>query len=909
MSKFRLICGWVVCAGSVLGLSVEATEAPVASAQYRGTSRAVHFDVSPALRDVAPLPVPRAPVDGGLMVDPESGILVNNALAQDLDPLVQAFAPFPRIPAPSASFDSLPNLSGVSPPDPVGDVGPNHYVAMSNLSFQVHAKDGTSLFGPAANNTLWSGFGGPCQTENSGDPVVLYDQLADRWLLTQFTSAGPGFFNCVALSTSPDPTGSYFRWAFSTGSNFPDYPKYGVWPNAYLISTREFAGAPFAGVGAYALNRQQMLAGNPAPQVISFLAAPGATPYTVGDGLLPVDLEGLTLPPNGSPAYYLGSMDNGGPYGAPQDALNLWKFVIDFANPPASSFTLTNVIPIAPFDTIFPCSPGARDCIAQPGTANKIDILSYRQRPLHRFAYRNFGSHESLVSNQSVEAQAGIAGVRWWELRSPNSSPLLFQEGTFAPGVTDGVQRWMASAAMDSAGNIALGYSASSATVFPSSRYSGRLVSDPLGSLPQGEGEIIAGTGSQTGSQRWGDYTSLNVDPIDDCTFWFINEYVPVTSNNGWRLRVGSFRFNECGTPGFTLSAATSNQTICAGSPANYTLNVGSISSFDSPVTLVASGNPAPTTTLFSPNPVPTLPGSTTLSIANTAGVAGGTYSIGIDATATGADPRSTTVGLTVVESVPAAVTLVAPAAAAVAVSPTAVFSWNAIAGADQYVLEIADDVGFSNIVFTTTVATTSVAASGLLEDTAYFWRVRSSNVCGPGTVSAVRSFRTGITSVVNLCYTGPAVVIPDNNATGAFADLVVPNTGPLADIDVSTTITHTWPGDLSLRLTRVASNTTVILGSRLGGTGCQIDNVDASFNDQGGLPIACAASPPGIAGVITPENPLSAFAGLDLASTWRLTAVDGAGQDTGSFIGFCLNATTIVEGSNPDVLFKNGFE
>ena len=583
--------------------------------------------------------------------------------------------------------------------------------------------------------------------------------------------------------------------------------------------------------------------------------------------------------------------------------------MIDFANPGASSFTLTDVIPIASFDTIFPCSPGTRDCIAQPGTTNKIDILSYRQRPLHRFAYRNFGSHESLVSNQAVEAQAGIAGIRWWELRSPNAAPVLFQEGTFAPGVSDGVHRWMGSAAMDSSGNMALGYSASSSTVFPSSRYTGRLVSDPPGTLPQGEGEIIAGTGSQTTSQRWGDYTSLNVDPVDDCTFWYVNEYLPISSGNGWRLRVGSFRFNECGTPGFSLGAVSGSQTICAGNPAAYQLNLGSVASFDSPVSLVASGNPAPSVAQFSPNPVPTLPGSSTLDISNTAGIAGGTYSIVIDGTATGASPRSTTVGLTVVEAAPAAVTLLAPADAAVAVAPGAVFSWNAVVGADQYVLEIASDAAFSNIVFSTTVASTSAAASGLAEDTAYFWRVRPSNVCGPGADSAVRSFRTGITSVAQVCYSGPAVAIPDNNATGAFAELSIASAGSLSDLDVSTTITHTWPGDLSLRLTRVASNTTINLGSRLGGTGCQIDNIDASFNDQGGVPIACAATPPGITGVLTPENPLSAFNGLDQNSAWRLTAVDGAGQDIGSITGFCINATTITAGSNPDVLFKNGFE
>ena len=204
---------------------------------------------------------------------------------------------------------------------------------MVNLSFQIFNKTGTSLFGPANNNTVWAGFGGPCQNENSGDPVTLYDQLSDRWFLSQFTSAGPNYFFCVAISQTPDPLGPYYRYAISTGTRFPDYPKAAVWPDAYYVSTREFAGAAFAGVGAYALNRAQAVAGNPAAQVISFLAPPGGTPYNVGDGLLPSDLDGPTLPPAGSPNYFVGSMDNNGPYGAPQDALTLWKFTANFATP------------------------------------------------------------------------------------------------------------------------------------------------------------------------------------------------------------------------------------------------------------------------------------------------------------------------------------------------------------------------------------------------------------------------------------------------------------------------------------------------------------------------------------------------------------------------------------------------
>ncbi len=518
--------------------------------QFRGTWTVVNFDESPPLRDIRPIPPDEQGRYGGAMIDPDSD-LSGPLGPQTPDARTQTELGDGEIPDPFISFDGPGNLAGVSPPDPVGDVGPNHYVAMSNLYFQVFDKSGNSLYGPAANNTLWSGFGGKCESDNAGDPIVLHDQLADRWILTQFTSPSSGapYYNCVAMSTTPDPTGTYYRWAFSTGSNFPDYPKYGVWPDALYISTREFAGgSSFAGIGVYAVNRAELIAGNPAPTVVSFVVTPAGAggSYNIGDGLLPSDLDGDDLPPAGSPNYYVGSMDDGGQYGAPQDALTLWKFTADFATPANSSFVLANTIPIGAYDTQFdPCS--GRSCIPQPGTSNRLDILSYRQRPIHRLAYRNFGSHESLVTNQSVEAASGIACNRWWEIRDPNGSPFIYQEGTFAPGVTDGVHRWMASVAMDQVGNMAMGYSASDGTsTYPSLWYSGRLVDDPLGTMPQGENSIVDGTGSQTGSQRWGDYSSLNIDPVDDCTFWYVNEYLPTTSSVGWQLRIGAFGFDTC---------------------------------------------------------------------------------------------------------------------------------------------------------------------------------------------------------------------------------------------------------------------------------------------------------------------------------------------------------------------------
>jgi hypothetical protein len=346
---------------------------------YRGVQRAVKFDVSPPLRSMKPIP-PRKYEEREADRDRPSG-LEGPAGRQTPDTIVQTRVGGRQleIPGPNVSFDGWSNAcGGCAPPDPVGEVGPNHYVAMANNDFAVYSKAGALLFGPVNINTLWVGFGGECEVDNSGDPVVVYDQLADRWLLTQFTGSGPTFFNCMAISQTPDPTGAYFRYAFPTvpNINFPDYPKWAVWSDAYYISTREFAnGTNFSGIGAYAVDRAAVIAGNPSPQVISFLATPAGAGgmFNIGDGLLPADLDGTTLPPGGSPEYFLGSMDDGATYGAPQDALVLWKFHVDFVTPANSTFILTNTLPVSPVDTFMPdpC-PQTRDCIPQPTTGVKI---------------------------------------------------------------------------------------------------------------------------------------------------------------------------------------------------------------------------------------------------------------------------------------------------------------------------------------------------------------------------------------------------------------------------------------------------------------------------------------------------------------------------------------------------------
>lgn len=555
-------------AGALASLSASAAPhtTPVRQPVPRWSAPA-GFDVSPTLRALATQPYPRSadvqlPAERGPFVK-DQGYTGDGALQQVGQAPESKAAP--AIPGTLANFEGLSNQDNfnifggrVNPPDPVGDVGPNHYVEMINLVFAVYNKAGTRLVGPLALGSLWAGFPVADCSGNAGDPVVLYDQFADRWILTQFTSAGPTYYNCLAISTTGDPTGSYYRYAFSTGLNFPDYPKYGVWRDSYLITTREFGPTIEYGIGVYALDRNKIIEGDPNARIVGFFLDgndPAILPL-VGDGLLPPDIDGNTKPKNEVPAPLVGTQDDGGGYGATFDALNIWELDVKWRSTPLATLNLKAQLPVAAFDSIFPCAPTSRDCLPQPGITDRsqyLDILSYRQRPTWRLAYRSFKDYESLVTNQSVEALPGVAGVRWYEIRRTDGNYSLYQQGTYAPN--DGVHRWMGSIAQDKAGNMALGYSVvNGTTVFPGIRYTGRLAGDPLGQMPQGEGVIINGSGVQrTTNSRWGDYTSMNIDPSDDCTFWYVNEYYTLagqlSSTAGWQTRIASFKLPGCANP------------------------------------------------------------------------------------------------------------------------------------------------------------------------------------------------------------------------------------------------------------------------------------------------------------------------------------------------------------------------
>jgi hypothetical protein len=299
-----------------------------------------------------------------------------------------------------------------------------------------------------------------------------------------------------------------------------------------------------------------MLNGEPAQAVQFFLDSDVVPLNLIGDGLLPADVDGKTKPKQDVPIPIVGTQDDGGGYGGTFDALNIWELDVHWnANAePDATLELAAQLPTAPFDSIFPCAPTSRDCLPQPGIvdpAQFLDILSYRQRPTWRLAWRGFKNYDSMVTSQSVEAAGATAGMRWYEIRrSGGGTYTIHQQGTYAPG--DGVHRWMGSIAQDKNGAMALGYSVVNATtVFPGIRYTGRVAGDALGTMPQGEGTVISGTGVQTTTNsRWGDYTSMNVDPVDDCTFWYVNQYYTAagqaSSPAGWQTRIASFKLPGC---------------------------------------------------------------------------------------------------------------------------------------------------------------------------------------------------------------------------------------------------------------------------------------------------------------------------------------------------------------------------
>ncbi|RMH21728.1 MAG: hypothetical protein D6696_05150 [Acidobacteria bacterium] len=561
MSRKKLFVTTLLICSMVAALALPAWAATPPQKPKMVTGKALQFDVSPPFRQLAkelpsfkaqgpPREIPLRKVPDARQRPDVMG--VPDALRQTEAQPVPGAGPTP---APTINVDGFSDDDNAAvvgfrivPPDTEGDVGLTRYVQWINLVFGVFDKaTGNVIFGPVAGNSIWNGFGGACELNNDGDPIVLYDHLADRWLLSQF-SIDEGI-QCIAISTTNDPTGPYFRYAFLvTPGGGNDYPKIGLWSDggaqsAYHMSLRDFD--PNFNTSAVAMDRDAMLAGDPNAQFVKF--ANPCTNVDCVDGLQPPHLEGPAAPAGSCGTYFVAWDDDfDGPLTG-TDGYRNYTFCVDWAGGNHTYGENAIVPSSADFDRTM-CGFFQRNCIPQPAPGEGLD--PFDEATMYRAQVRNFGSHVSVVLNHTVDATGGnVAGIRWAELRQTtvNGPWTLFQDGTYSP---DNNHRWMGSIAQDQAGNIALGYSVSSSSVFPSVRYTTRMAADPLGTLPGGEVECVAGTGAQTGSSnRWGDYSTMSVDPVDNCTFWYTQEYYQTTGSFNFRTRICSFTIPGCTGP------------------------------------------------------------------------------------------------------------------------------------------------------------------------------------------------------------------------------------------------------------------------------------------------------------------------------------------------------------------------
>jgi hypothetical protein len=483
-------------------------------------------------------------------------------------------------------------------PDSNVAVGPTQFVQFVNRSFAVFDKStGAKAYGPASGNTLWQALGAPCDAQTNSDEIVQFDKVAGVWVMLMPAWTNPDQL-CVAVSNTADAANTTWNlYVYPVPADlFDDYPKLAVWPDSYYVSYNQGDDNVFVGAAACALDRGAMLTGAAAPTMQCFTNIP--TSY---GALLPGDLDGATPPPAGSPEYFLNFDGN-------DASLDLWQFHVDWTTPANSWFGTSSTdssptnIPVAAFTEA--CGETATEllyttgaCIPQIGTTQKLD--SYGDRLMYRLAYRNFGigngngGYEDLVVNHTVTlgTSSSQTGVRWYELQNPGTGFGLYQQGTYAP---DSSYRWMGSIAMDHNGDIALGYSVSSATMSPSIRYTGRVPGDALGTM-ESEIDILSAAsvahGSQTTSYRWADYSGMSIDPTDDCTFFYTTEYIPTTGSS-WSTRIASFSFQSCG-PGFTLTPTPLTASVSAGGTAVFNLAVAAQGGFTGQVALSCS---APTT-------------------------------------------------------------------------------------------------------------------------------------------------------------------------------------------------------------------------------------------------------------------------------------------------------------------------
>ncbi len=521
---------------------------------------------------VADLPIDYSMFPTHMMPEPRPGWLASHATpgAWGADPVLQKEV-LPEVSATQGvAFDGIAQ-TGWIPPDNNLAVGPNHIAEIVNTSYAIYTKTGTLLTGPTNIPTLFAPIGGLCNTYVV-DPVVLYDRAADRWVISGIGLDYVSLYGeCIAVSTTNDPTGTYSLYFYSFGTTLNDYPKLSTWAtasnSAYLVTYNLNGGES----EICAFDRTKMLAGK------SGAAQLCKTTSGIESSYLPGDMDGPSVPPDGTPGLFI-TWQNNNP-----GQLYLRKLTLNFAGGTA---TLSSPTTISVANDNVACFSS---CVPQPGTTQTLDVLG--DRMMYRFAIRHFPDHDRAVLTHSILNGSQVA-FRWYELYDPAGNVTLNQQGTFAP---DSTYRWMSSIAEDQSGDIAVGYSASSTSVYPAIRFTGRVPSDPLGSL-ESEASIQEGAGSQSGGSyayRWGDYTAMQVDPADDCTFWYVNEYETVTGYENWTTHIASFAFPGCGGQGggpvmslnptslkwgkVLVGVTNGKKKVTATNTGNATLTIGNI--------------------------------------------------------------------------------------------------------------------------------------------------------------------------------------------------------------------------------------------------------------------------------------------------------------------------------------------
>lgn len=871
------------------------------------SAHAVSFGVSPALRDLPAgnrQPLPRAAWKD-IKANQRKGIRFESETASTdaKDPVIQTSAPIINIPNPIVSFegqdifDTIALGQGFLPPDTVGDVGPNHYVQSVNVTFRVYNKNGTPATPVRELSDLFSPLPGPCGDTNDGDPIVLYDSLADRWLISQFcvSVADPNNHQLIAISQTPDPTGAYFLYDFMMPNNkFNDYPHFGVWPDGYYMTDNQFnqAGTAFLGGGAFSFDRAKMIAGDPTASYIYFDLF-NLDP-SIG-GMLPSDADGLTPPPAGAPnvfVYFIATE-----FGDASDGLRLFDFHADHDTPANSTFIerAGSPLAVAPFD---PRTPPGRANIEQPG-GTPLDAIS--DRIMHRLQYRNFGAYSSLITNHTVNVGTGTtlathqAGVRYYELRSSGVSIpyTVAEQASFAP---DANNRWMGSAAMDNEGNLAVGYSVSSTSVFPSVRYAGRLAQDPPNGLFQGEATMVAGGFFQANtSSRWGDYSSMNVDPTDDCTFWYTQEYYRDDQpgiNAEWRTRIGSFMVDtgcvapqrgtlqvnvtncQTGLPiqgalisidGNLYGSTQANGTnLSQLAPGNYTVNVGGEGFFDAAPVNVTITNGNTTTINFCLTGMPDIDPAGSMITAESCQPADGALTPG--------ETVTVQFGLKNSGTAPTSNLVATLQATGGVQSPSGPQNYGAIPPDNTTVVSRP----FTFTVDPNAACGSTVTATFQLQDGA-------TNL---GTVTF--SLQVGaLGGAVTATYSSGNIAVPIPDVSSVDVPINVPDVGSVQDVNVRVRLNHTFDGDLDISLIH-PDGTIIPLSNNRGGAGANFgtgandcSGTPTVFDDEAAATIASGVAP--FAGSFRPDAPLSGFDGKLSQGTWRLRVADTGALDVGT--------------------------